>query len=118
MSLATDAVQKVNTTQYNSTNTYSYKVVMAQSWKESTREMTNYGRFINQFLSNIIRSIRQFNRINNKICRQKISIMFNQIYIYTYIYMLPYPHVVELSSEGSNGNHLHKARLFDELSSW
>ena len=48
--------------------------------------ITNYGRFINQFPPNIVRSIRQFERINKKICRQKMSLMFNQIYIYIYIY--------------------------------
>ena len=51
---------------------------MAQIWAESTREITNSGRFINQFPLNIISSIRQFERINKKICRQK---MFNQICI-------------------------------------
>ena len=55
--------------------------MMAQSWKESTWEITNYGRFINQFPPNMIRLIRQFERINKKICRQKMSIMFNQICI-------------------------------------
>ena len=55
---------------------------MAQSWAESTWEITNYERFINQFPLNIIKSIRQFERINKKkICRQKMSIMFNQICI-------------------------------------
>ena len=96
-------IRKVNATQYNSTNAHSYKVVMyiksyitfvihpplkmAQSWTESTWEITNYGRFINQFPPNIIRSIRLFERINKKICWQKISIIFNQIYIYIYIYI-------------------------------
>ena len=58
---------------------------MAQSWAEIALEITNYGRFINQFPLNIIRSIRQFEWINKKICRQKVSIIFNQIYIYIYI---------------------------------
>ena len=53
-------------------------LMMAQSWAEST---CTYGRFINQFPPNIIRSIRQFERINKKICRQKMSILFNQIVI-------------------------------------
>ena len=53
----------------------------SRGWTESTWEITNYGRFINQFPSNIIRSIRQFERINKKICKQKMSIMFNQICI-------------------------------------
>ena len=56
--------------------------MMAESWAESTWEITNYGGFINHFPPNIIRSIRQFERINKKTCRQKMSIMFNQIYIY------------------------------------
>ena len=56
--------------------------MMAQSWAESTWDITNYGRFINQFPLNIIRSIRLFERINKKVSRQIISVMFNQIYIY------------------------------------
>ena len=47
----------------------------------STWQITNYGRFINQFPPNNIRSIRQFERINQKLCGQKMSIMFNQICI-------------------------------------
>ena len=69
---------------------------MAQSRAKSTWEITNYRRFINQFQLNIIRSIRQFERINKK---QKMSIIFNQIcineemlpiYIYIYIYSFLY----------------------------
>ena len=45
---------------------------------------------------NIIKSIRQYERINKKICRQKMSIMFNEICIneemlpiyYIYIYII------------------------------
>ena len=54
-------------------------LMMAQSWAESTWEITNYGRIINQFSTNIIRSIRQFKRINKKYVDKK-----NQIYIYIY----------------------------------
>ncbi len=39
---------------------------MAQSWAESTWERANYGRCINKFPLNIIKSIRQFERINKK----------------------------------------------------
>ena len=39
-------------------------LMMPQGWAESTREITNYRRFINQFPPNITRSIRQFERIN------------------------------------------------------
>ena len=38
-------------------------------------------------LYNTIKSIRQYERINKKVCRQKMSIMFNEIYIYIYIYI-------------------------------
>ena len=55
--------------------------MMVQSWAESTWEITNYGKYINQFPPNIIKSIRQYERINKKICRQKISIIFNGICI-------------------------------------
>ena len=41
-------------------------LMMAQSWAESTWKITNNGKFINQFPPNIIRSIRQFERINKK----------------------------------------------------
>ena len=52
-------------------------LMMTQSWAKSTLEITKYGRFINQFPPNIIKSIRQFERAN-----KKMFIMFNQIYIY------------------------------------
>ena len=70
---------------------------MAQSQAKSTWEINNYGRYINQFPVNTIKSIRQNERINKKICRQKMSIMFNEIcineemlpkYIYIYIYII------------------------------
>ena len=68
---------------------------MAQSWAESTWEINNYGKYINQFLSNTIKSIWQYERFNKKICRQKMSIMFNEICIneemlpiYIYIYII------------------------------
>ena len=59
---------------------------MAQSWAESTWEITNYERFINQFPPNIVRSIRQFERINKKYVDKNVY-LFNQIYIYIYIYI-------------------------------
>ena len=43
-------------------------LMMAQSRAERTWEITNYEQFINQFLPNIIRSIWQFKRINDKKC--------------------------------------------------
>ena len=97
------------------TNAQSYKVVMyipklhhfcntsplmmTRSRAESTWEINNYGTFIHQFSPNIIKSIRQYKRINKKICRQKMYIMFNEIcinddmllqYIYIYIYIYIY----------------------------
>ena len=56
----------------------------AQSQAESTRDTYNYGQYINQFPPNTIIVIREFERIQKKICRHKMSIMFD---IYTYIYI-------------------------------
>ena len=39
---------------------------MAQALAESIWKIANYGRFINQFLPNIIRLIRQIEKINKK----------------------------------------------------
>ena len=68
---------------------------MAQSQAKSTRDTYNYGQYINQFPPNKIKAIREYKRIQKKICRQK---MFNEIcineemlpkytYIHTYIHM-------------------------------
>ena len=72
---------------------------MAQSRAESTRDTYNYGQYINQFPPNTIKVIREFEQIQKKICRHKMS-TFNEIcineemlpkyiyiYIYTYIYI-------------------------------
>ena len=55
----------------------------------------NYGQYINQFSPNTIKVIREFERIQKKICRHKMSIMFNEICIneemlpqYTYFKLL------------------------------
>ena len=71
--------------------------MMAQSRAESTWKINNNGKYINQFLPNSIKSIRQYERINKKICRQKMSIMFNEICINEemlakciYLYILPW----------------------------
>ena len=67
---------------------------MAQSRAESTRDIYNYGQYINQFPPNTIKVIRLYKRIQKEICRQKMSTMFNEIYIneemlpiYIYIYI-------------------------------
>ena len=79
----------------------------AQSRAESTRDTYNYGQYINQFPPNTIKVIREFARSQKKICRHKMSIMFNEIYIneemlpkYIYIYIytcmdLPNPSIIK-----------------------
>ena len=71
--------------------------MMAQSRAESTRNTYNYGQNINQFPLNTIKVIWEFERIQKKICKHKMSIMFNEICIneemlpkYTYIYIYTY----------------------------
>ena len=66
--------------------------MMAQDRSESTRVTISYGSFINQFLPDTIKSMRQFERGYTKMCRQKMSILFNEICIYKemlpkYIYL-------------------------------
>ena len=71
--------------------------MIAQSRAESTRDIYNYGQYINQFPPNTIKVIREFERIQKKICTHKMSIMFNEICIneemlpkYIYVYMCVY----------------------------
>ena len=92
MSLATDTIYrtifKVNATHCNGTDSLlltkkqcTYKsyitfvidppLMMAQSRAESTWEINNYGRYINQFPPNIIKSIRRYERINKKYVDKK-----------------------------------------------
>ena len=61
-----------------------------QSRAESTRDTYNYGQDLNQFPPNTIKVIREFERIQKKICRHKMSIMFNEICINIYIYIYIY----------------------------
>ena len=53
--------------------------MMAQSRAESTRDI--YRKYINDFPPNMIKAIWQYERIQKKICRQKMSIMFHEINI-------------------------------------
>ena len=69
--------------------------MMAQSQEESTWEISNYGRFINKFPPNIIRSIRQFERIDKKYVDKRCLCSYIHIYIYAYICMCVYIHIVE-----------------------
>ena len=75
--------------------------MMAQSRAESTRDTCNYGQYINQFPQNTIKVIREFEWIQKKICRHKMSIMFNEICIneemlpkYIYIYIIIWEHLI------------------------
>ena len=65
---------------------------------ESTRDTYNYGQYINQFPPNTIKAIREFEQIQKKICRQKISIMFNEICIYIYMCVCVCVHPHEISN--------------------
>ena len=67
-----------------------------------TRDTCNYGQYINQFPQNTIKVIREFERIQKKICRHKMSIMFNEIcineemlpkYTHTHIYIYIYIYI-------------------------
>ena len=92
--------------------------MMAQSQAESTWETNNYRKYINEFPPNTIKSIWQYERINKKICRQKMSIIFNEIcineemlpkythththtHIYIYIYI-----TIQIILLNSSGVHL------------
>ena len=57
--------------------------MIAQDHSESTREPIIYRRFINQFPLDTIKWMQRLERMNTKMCRQRISILFNQIYIHT-----------------------------------
>ena len=61
--------------------------MMAQSRTESTRDTYNYGQYLNQFPPEYDKSNTEFERIQKKICKHKMSIMFNEICIYIYIYI-------------------------------
>ena len=57
---------------------------MALSRTESTWEINNHGRFINQFPPNVLKSIRQYERINKKFIDKK-CLLCSTKYIYIYI---------------------------------
>ena len=72
-------------------------LMMAQSRAESSRDTYNYGQYINQSPLNMIKAIQEYKQIQKKICRQKTSIMFNEIcacvcVIYIYIYTHTHTH--------------------------
>ena len=55
--------------------------MMAQDRTESIVEPINHERFINQFPPDTIKSMRELEKINPKMCRQRMSLLFNQVYI-------------------------------------
>ena len=59
----------------------------AQDRTKSTREPINYERFIKQYPPDIRKLMRRLQRINKKLCRLRMFILFNQIYICIYIYI-------------------------------
>ena len=52
---------------------------MAKECAESARVPISYGSFINQFPPYIIQSMQQMRRTYTKMCRQKMSLLFNEI---------------------------------------
>ena len=55
--------------------------MMAEDQAEKTWITISYGSFTNQFPPDTIKSARQLERTYTKIRRQKMSILFNEIYI-------------------------------------
>ena len=55
--------------------------MMTQDQADSTRVTISYGSFINQFLSDTVKSIWQLERTYTKIYRQKMSILCKEICI-------------------------------------
>ena len=87
--------------------------MMDQSWAESTWEITNYGRSINQFLLNIIKSMQQVEKINKKYAYKNvynIQICINEEmlpkYTYVRIYIVvgdsPMTRIMDLPKENIN----------------
>ena len=56
-------------------------LMMAQNLAESKRLTVSNASYIKQFPLNSINSIRQLERTSIKICRQNMSILFNEIFI-------------------------------------
>ena len=46
-----------------------------------------YGTFLNSFKPKVKRLIQKHEQINDRIGRHKVSVLFNQTYIYIYIYI-------------------------------
>ena len=54
--------------------------MMAQNQAESIWEINNYGRYINQFPPNIIKSIRHYERINKKYVDKNVYYFQSNLY--------------------------------------
>ena len=54
---------------------------------------THFGKFIHQFQHEIKILIRKLKRILNKLYRQNLSLLFNEIYIRIYIYLIAWIHI-------------------------
>ena len=63
--------------------------MMAQDLAESTSVTISYVSFINKFPPDTVKSIRQLQRSYTKICRQNMSILFNEKYIRGAFNMFP-----------------------------
>ena len=55
--------------------------MMAQDQAESSWIPTCYESFINQFPADTVKSMRQLERTYTKMCKQKMSVLFNEICI-------------------------------------
>ena len=76
-------------------------LMMAEDRPESTTIPVCYGSFLNQFLPDAIKSMRQLEKTYTKICRQKMSTLFNEIiYIYIYIYIFEVVIYLHIESSG------------------
>ena len=62
--------------------------MMAQDRAESNWVTTSYGSLINQFSSNTIKSMRHLEGAYTKMYRQKMYLLFDEISIYIYIYIV------------------------------
>ena len=64
--------------------TFAIFTTLGDGWMGHKKnwEPVKYGKFVSQFLLDIKTIIQQFDRIETKICGQRMSKIFNQIYIY------------------------------------
>ena len=91
-----------------------HRLMMAQDRTESNKEPINHKRDINQFPLNAIKLMQWHEKINIKMCRQRMSILFNQIFIkeerlpkhthtHTYIYIYIYIKYLKSQNQSTRG---------------